>query len=265
MAKSNVIGARVGKVEGAEKVSGQALYAADVAYPGALWGKILRSPYAHARIVRIDTSKASQVTGVRAVVTGQDAMGRYQGKSVQDTPVLCWDKVRFMGDRVAAVAADTREVAEEAVNLIEVEYEELPAVFDPLDAMAPDAPRVHDDPACYEGASRDDSIRGMPNVANRLTWGKGDVEKGFNDADLVIEHTFRIPVHHQGYIEPQAFLIAVEEDGRIHVWSSTKGPFGTRAQLAKAIGVSPDRVQGDAVNVGGDFGGNRGAAELPIA
>ncbi len=265
MARSNAIGARVGKVEGAEKVSGQAWYAADVPYAGALWGKILRSPYAHARIVRVDTSKALKVPGVRAVVTGQDANGRYQGKSVQDTPVLCWDKVRFIGDRVAAVAADTREVAEEGVNLIEVEYEELPAVFDPLEAMAPNAPLVHDDPASYEGAAGDDSIQGMPNVANRLTWGKGDVEKGFNEADLVIEHTFRIPVHHQGYIEPQAFLVAIEEDGRIHVWASTKAPFGTRAQFARAIGVSPDRVQVDAVNVGGDFGGKSGAGDLPIA
>ena len=105
--------------------------------PGTLWGKILRSPYAHARIVRIDTSKASQVPGVKAIVTGKDEPNHYQGKSIRDIPVLCWDKVRYIGDKVAAVAAESRDAAEEALNLIEVEYAELPAVFDVLEAMKP--------------------------------------------------------------------------------------------------------------------------------
>jgi CO/xanthine dehydrogenase Mo-binding subunit len=266
MAKAqSVIGARVGRVEGVEKVNGQAQYAADVPYPGALWGKILRSPYAHARIVSIDTSKARELSGVKAVVTGKEYPDHYQGKSVRDIPALCWDKVRFIGDRVAAVAAETREEAEEAVNLIEVEYEELPAVYDPLKAMEAGAPLIHDDPSAYEGVKQETVFKDVPNVANRNTWGRGDVEKGFSESDLVIEHTFCVPIHHQGYIEPQAFLVAIEEDGQIFTWSSTKGPFGTRAQLAKTIGVSPDRIRVHAVNVGGDFGGKSGAGDLPIA
>lgn len=266
MAKAqSVIGAPVGRVEGVEKVSGRALYAADVPLPGALWGKILRSPYPHARIVRIDTSKARTVEGVRAVVTGKDVPGHYQGKSIRDLPVLCWDKARYIGDRVAAVAAETREAAEEALGLIEVEYEELPAVFDPLKAMEPGAPVLHDDPSAYDGAPQDTLVKDIPNVLNRLTWGKGDIEQGFREADLVLEHTFRVPIRHQGYIEPQAFLVALGDDGGIQAWSSTKAPFGTRNQFAKAIGVPPDRIRVNAVNVGGDFGGKSGAGDLPIA
>lgn len=266
MAKwQSVIGARVGRVEGVEKVNGQAIYAADVPLAGALWGKVLRSPYTHARIVSIDTSKARLVQGVRAVITGKERPGHYQGKAIRDIPALCWDKVRYIGDRVAAVAAETLEAAEEAVGLIEVEYEELSSVFDPLEAMEPGAPLVHEDRFSYGGASPNDSIKDIPNVVNRMTWGKGDIEKGFSEADLVIEHTFRLPLRHQGYIEPQAFLVAIDGNGDIDVWSSTKGPFTTRAQLAQAIGESASRIRVHAVTVGGDFGGKGGTGDLPIA
>jgi CO/xanthine dehydrogenase Mo-binding subunit len=156
MAKpSSIIGAGVGRVEGADKVSGQATYGADVHLPGTLWGKILRSPYPHARIKSIDTSKAWKVAGVKAIVTGKDEPEHYQGKSIRDIPVLCWDKVRFVGDKVAAVAAESRDAAEEAVNLIDVEYEQQPAVFDVLDAMKPDAPILHDNAPGYDGAPAD--------------------------------------------------------------------------------------------------------------
>ena len=266
MAKpQSIIGAPVGRVEGAEKVSGAALYAADVTMPDALWGKILRSPYPHACILRVDVSKAWSVAGVKAIVTGKDEPDHYQGKSIRDIPVLCWDKVRFIGDRVAAVAAESHDAAEEALNLIEVEYEELPAVFDPLEAMKPGAPILHDDASSYDGAPQDIMVKDTPNVCNRLTWGKGDIEKGFRESDMVIEHTFRVPIHHQGYIEPQAYLVAIEADGKIIAWSSTKGPFGTRSQFAKAIGVPPSQIRINTVNVGGDFGGKSGAGELPIA
>src|SRR4026207_265479 len=126
MAKTaSIIGAAVGRVEGADKVSGQATYGADVHFPDALWGRILRSPYPHARIKSIDTSKAWKVAGVKAIVTGKDEPEHYQGKSIRDIPVLCWDKVRFIGDRVAAVAAEDKDAAEEACSLIDVDYEEL--------------------------------------------------------------------------------------------------------------------------------------------
>ncbi len=266
MAKAqSIIGAPVGRVEGVEKVSGAALYAADVSMPNALWGKILRSPYAHARIVSIDVSKAWKVDGVKAIVTGKDEPNHYVGKSIRDIPVLCWDKVRYIGDKVAAVAAETFEAAEEALGLIEVQYEELAAVFDPLKAMEPGAPILHDDASAYEGAPKDIMVKDIPNVCNRLTWKKGDIDQGFRESDLVIEHTFRIPLRHQGYIEPQAFLVAVEEDGQVLAWSSSKSPFGTRSQMSKAIGLSPAQIRVHPVNVGGDFGGKGGPGDLPIA
>ena len=262
--RSSIIGARVGRVEGAEKVSGQAVYGADVHFPDTLWGKILRSPYPHARIVNIDTSKAWKLAGVKAIVTGKEEPNHYQGKSIRDIPVLCWDKVRFIGDRVAAVAAETREAAEEAIDLIDVRYEELPAVFDVLEAMKPGAPVLHDNAPGYDGAPADIMAPAGGNVVNKLTWGKGDVDKGFREADLVLEHTFRIPIHHQGYLEPQSFLVKVEDDGQVDAWSSTKGPFGTRAQFAKAVGIPANKIRIHAVHVGADFGGKSGAGELPI-
>ncbi len=233
----SIIGSGVARVEGADKVSGRATYGADVHFKDALWGKILRSPYPHARIKSIDVSKAEKVQGVKAIVTGKDEPEHYQGKSIRDIPVLCWDKARFIGDRIAAVAAETLDAAEEALSLIEVEYEELPAVFDVLEAMKPDAPVLHDNAPGYEGAPADIMAPAGGNVLNKLTWGKGDIDKGFREADLVLEHQFRIPIHHQGYLEPQSFLVKIENDGKVNAWASTKGPFGTRAQFAKAVGI----------------------------
>lgn len=261
---ATIIGAPVGRVEGATKVNGQAAYGADVHFPGTLWGKILRSPYAHARIVRIDTSKALQVPGVKAIVTGKEEPDHYQGKSIRDIPVLCWDKVRYIGDKVAAVAAESRDAAEEAIHLIEVQYQELPAVFDVLEAMQPGAPVLHDNAPAYDGAPADIMAPAGGNVVNKLTWGKGDIDKGFAEADIVLEHTFRIPIHHQGYLEPQSFLVRINDDGKIDAWASTKGPFGTRAQFAKAAGIPAGQIRIHAVHVGADFGGKSGAGELPI-
>jgi xanthine dehydrogenase molybdenum-binding subunit len=178
--------------------------------------------------------------------------------------VLCWDKVRYIGDKVAAIAAESREAAEEAIDLIDVEYEELPAVFDVLEAMKPGAPILHDDAPSYDGAPADIMAGAGSNVLNKLTWGKGDIEKGFAEADVVLEHTFRIPIHHQGYLEPQSFMVKINHDGSVDGWASTKSPFGTRAQFAKAAGISPGQIRIHAVHVGADFGGKSGAGELPI-
>jgi CO/xanthine dehydrogenase Mo-binding subunit len=265
MAKpSSIIGAAVGRVEGTNKVNGTAIYGADVHFADALWGKILRSPYPHARIKSIDTSKAWKIPGVKAVVTGKDEPEHYQGKSIRDIPVLCWDKVRYVGDKVAAVAAEDKDAAEEAIHLIDVEYEELPAVFDVLEAMQPGSPVLHDNAPAYDGAPADIMAPAGGNVVNRQTFGKGDVEKGFADADLVFEHTFRMPIHHQGYIEPQSFLVKIDDDGTVNAWASTKGPFGTRNQFAKAVGIAPKQIRLQAVHVGADFGGKSGAGELPV-
>ncbi|MFB3060630.1 MAG: xanthine dehydrogenase family protein molybdopterin-binding subunit, partial [Candidatus Binatia bacterium] len=265
MAKvKSVIGAPIGRVEGPEKVSGRATYAADVHLPGTLWGKLLRSPHTHARITHIDASRAREVEGVRAVITGKDIVGTFMGKFIRDIPALCWDKVRFVGDRVAAVAAETPDAAEAALERIEVQYEELPAVFDPLEAMQPNAPRLHDDVAGYDGAPKDLLVADVPNGLTRLTWGKGNIEEGFREADLILEHTFRIPIRHQGYIEPQTGMVAIDDDGRIQVWISTKSPYATRRQLAKALDVPESRICINAVDVGGDFGGKGATLEEPL-
>jgi len=168
MADHKIVGTSVPRGEGGGKVSGQTVYAADVKLPGLLWAKILRSPHPHARVRRVDVSRAEKVPGVCAIITGADVEGFLIGKQIRDMPVLCWDKVRFIGDRVAAVAAETVDAAEEAIHLIEVDYELLPAVFDPLEAMAPTAPKLHDNVADYDGAPKKLLAADLHNGLTRL-------------------------------------------------------------------------------------------------
>ena len=264
MAEYKSVGTSVPRAEAGGKVSGQTIYAADVKLPGLLWAKILRSPHPHARIVRVDTSKAEKVPGVKAIVTGADVRGLYIGKQIRDLPVLCWDKVRFIGDRVAAVAAETVDAAEEAIGLIDVDYEILPAVFDPLAAMAVGAPQLHDNVAEYDGAPKNILADDLRNGLTRLAWKKGDIEQGLRDADLVFEHTFHVPARHQGYLEPHAATVAIEPDGRVQVWAGVKNPFGVRSQLSKCLGLPEERIRMNVVNVGGEFGGKGDGVDLPI-
>lgn len=264
MADSKVVGAAVPRAEGSGKVSGQTVYAADVKLSGLLSAKILRSPHPHARILSVDTSRAAKVPGVRAIITGADVKGHLIGKQICDLPVLCWDKVRFVGDRIAAVAAETVDAAEEAVHLIDVDYEVLAAVFDPLEATAPGAPLIHENVAEYEGAPKKILATDLRNGLTRLAWKKGDVEQGFRDADLIFEHTFHVPARHQGYLEPHAATVAIEPDGRVQVWASVKNPFGVRSQLSKCLRLPEERIRMNAVNVGGEFGGKGDGVDLPI-
>ena len=199
------------------------------------------------------------------MITGEDARGFYQGKVLRDLPVLCWDKVRYIGDRVAAVAAETPEAAEEALLLIEVDYEELPAVFDPMEAMLPGAPLIHDDVAAYEGAPLHVLAPDIHNGQTRLSWTKGDLVQGFAEADIVLEHSFSVPSRHQGYIEPFASVIAIDDDGRIQAWCSSKAPFRARRQLAEAVGLDEERIRVNVTSIGGDFGGKGDTRDLPIA
>ena len=265
MGEFNVVGLAIPRTEGSEKVSGRTVYTADISLPGTLWGKILRSPHPHARIRNIDVSAANRVPGVKAIITGRDIPHCYIGKQIRDMPVLCWDVVRFVGDRVAAIAAETRDAAEEAMELIRIEYEELPAVFDPIAAMEPDAPLLHANVAGYDGAPADKIALDVHNGLTRLSWRKGDVEQGFRDSDLVAEHTFTIPARHQGYLEPHAALVNLDADGKIQVWISAKNPFGVRSQMAKALGVPENRIRVNIANVGGEFGGKGDGVDLPIA
>jgi CO/xanthine dehydrogenase Mo-binding subunit len=265
MSEFKVVGSPVPRSEGNEKVSGRTIYAADVNLPDVLWAKILRSPYPHARIRHIDTSNARHVPGVKAIITGADVKGCFIGKMIRDMPVLCWDVVRFVGDRVAAVAADSLDAAEEAVSRIDVDYEELPAVFDPLEAMQPDAPVLHSDVSGYDGGPRDKLAPDIHNGLTRLAWRKGDVDKGFREAKHLFEHTFRVPARHQGYLEPHASVVSIEPYGKVQVWTSAKNPFGVRTQFAKSIGITEESIRINVVNVGGEFGGKGDAIDLPVA
>ena len=178
------IGQPVGRAEGPEKVSGTALYPADISLPGILVGKCLRSPYPYARIKSIDATAARRVPGVHAVLTGFDIPDLLVGRMLRDMPILARDVVRFVGQKVAAVAAEDADSAEEALSLIEVDYEELTPVLDPIAAMQPDAPTLHPNFMSYSG--RAERPREHPNVVDHNFWEKGDVEEGFAASRLCV-------------------------------------------------------------------------------
>ena len=199
----NTVGKPIGRVEGPTKVTGAATYSADIRLPAMIWGKALRSPWPHARIVRIDTSAAERLPGVLAVLTARDLPDLLIGRRVYDMPVLAKDRVRFIGEKVAVVAAEDPDVAEEALGTIEVDYEELPAVFDAQEAMQADAPLLHPQYRLYPHAPAK-YFSDLPNVHSHVTWQLGNVEQGFAAATQIFEHTFTTHYVHQGYIEPHA-------------------------------------------------------------
>lgn len=244
-------------VEGRLKVTGQASYTADQSLPDMLWAKFLTSPLSHARLVSLDVSVAKQVPGVHAVLTGEDVRGAYLGRRLLDCPVLAWERVRFIGDRVAAVAAETPEAADEALRLIEVDYEELPAVFEPQDALREDAPILH--PAASTYAFLGGKRLPVPhaNVQGHSMIQKGDRtrEEAFAGATRVFEHTFTTRRHHHGYIEPHATLVWIDEEDVVHIAASNKAPFVLRDQIAATLGLPPTRIVVENAFVGGDFGG----------
>lgn len=243
------------RVEGRLKVSGAATYTADITRPGMLWAAFTTSPYPHARIVSIDTRAAQAVPGVHAVLTGAEIGPRRFGRRLFDWPVLAYEKVRFVGEYVAAVAAETREAAEEAARSIEVEYEELPAVFDLEAALRPDAPVLHEDPDAYR-FDGNRSPRTHPNQQGGrvLSKGQADLEPLFASAYRVYEHVFTTARHHPGYIEPHATLVWIEGE-TVHVQSPCKSPFRLRDQLAEVSGLRREQFVVEASYIGGDFGG----------
>ena len=263
------IGQSVVRGEGPDKVTGKSIYAADVTLPGMLWGKALRSPFPHARIVSIDTTAARAVPGVHAVITAADLPGSLVGRRLRDMPVLARDVVRFVGEKVAAIAADTQEAVEEALLLIDVEYEELPAVFDAHEAMEPEAPTLHPDMSGYEGLPQPESD--VNNVFAHITWGQGDVEQGFAEADLLFEHTFNAQLMHQAYIEPHACVVSAEpahpelvEGPAVQVWVNNKDPYALREQLAAVWGMDEERIVLHPCSIGGDFGGKGSFMDVPL-
>ena len=258
----SVVGTSVTRDEGPDKVSGGAKYPADVVVPGTLSGKILRSPFPHARIVSIDTSKARAFPGVHAVLTGTDLPDRPVGRLLRDCPVLARDRVRFVGEKVVAVAADTAEAAEEALLLIDVEYEEIEAVFDSSEAMEDSAPSLHSDKANYIGLPIPASE--INNVLAENHWSKGDVDQGLGESDLIFEHTFNAQLMHQAYIEPHACIVSVDGSGKVEIWANNKGPFMLRDQLAAAAGIPKDQITLYPCNIGGDFGGKGSFMDVPL-
>jgi carbon-monoxide dehydrogenase large subunit len=258
-----VVGKPVTRQEGPDKVSGTFLYAADVALPGMLWGKVLRSPFPHARIVHIDATRALALAGVRAVITGTDTAGMRVGRMVRDVPLLAEDTVRYVGEKVAAVAAVDPDTAEEALTRIDVEYEPLPAIFDPLAAMQPGAPLVHEGAPIFASASG--PIQPHGNILNHATWSAGDLAQGFRESDRIFEHTFTTTWVHQGYMEPYACVVALDAAGRIQVWANNKVPYTLRKQLADALGVAEAQIVVHPCGIGGDFGGKSPAMNVPLA
>jgi putative selenate reductase molybdopterin-binding subunit len=264
-----VVGQSLPRLDGLLKVTGQAQYVGDVRLPGMLVGKILRSPHAHARLVKVDISRAEKLPGVKAIMTGRDVANvRY---AFVDTPrysadehPLAVDKVRYIGDEIAAVAAVDEETAEEALSLIDVEYEILPAVFDPEKAMQPNAPVIHD--ADYEGASvweewgaqrtpTSTARYGYNNISGQTTVEIGDVARGFALADHIRTDRFETQVTAHGALEPHCAVAHYEPSGKLNVWLSSMSVFYKRYILAKALGLATSQVHVHSVYVGGAFGG----------
>lgn len=246
MREFSVIGKRIPRVDGVVKVTGEARYAGDMSLARMLYGKILRSPYPHARIMNIDTDKAKRLSGVKGVITGQDTLGvKYITFQLlwrlADDSILAMDKVRFIGDEVAAVAAIDEDIAEEALDLITVEYEELPAVFDPEEALKEDAPQIHDHAKGNVGLSRLVEF--------------GDLDRAFKECDYIREDRFVTSAVIHGFMEPHACVAGFDPAGRLTIWTSTQSPYAVQTLLAKTLGMREGDIRVIRPHVGGGFGG----------
>lgn len=269
-----IVGRPEPKVDAVKLVQGKPAFAADLEMRGMLVAKVLHSEVAHGRIKRIDVSKARALPGVAAILTWQDIPRVVYSTAGQSDPIpgpldsFSLDKkVRFVGDRVAFVAAESEDIAEHALELIEVEYEQLPAVLDMRDAMKDDAPQIHDEEEYVHFADSDPS----KNLAAEIRIDIGDVEVGFGQADHIIEDTYQVPKVQQAHIEPHVVVTYWDEDDRLVIRSSTQVPFHIRRQLAPVLNIPPKRIRVIKPRIGGGFGGKQEvliedvAAHLTIA
>ncbi len=270
-----VLGTRPVRHDGADKVTGRAIYGADIQLTGLLHGAILRSPHAHARIKSVDTSKAESLPGVKAVTTSEDfpevgnkiapsgagGAGPAPLKKVQSN-ILAMDKVLYKGHAIAAVAATNIHVAQEAIGLIDVEYEVLPPVLTAPDAMGKDAPILHDDLKTIELGEQTNTVS---NISSHYQFKLGDVDKGFKKADIVIEREFDTSTVHQGYIEPHAGTALWNNDGRIQIWCSTQGSFTVRSVTALVLDLPESSIKVTPLEIGGGFGGKIPVYLDPVA
>ena len=261
------IGQRTLRPDGIDKVTGSAQYAADYAMPGMVYGKVLRSPHAHGVIKSIDTSKAGELKGVLAVMTGDDLPLLPLDEPLPNGPndirwisrgCMAQEKVLYTGHPVAAVAAISPSIAAAALKLIEVDYEVLPHVIDVDEAMAPDAPILHD-------WIETDGIDGQTNISDIITVKTGDVEQGFSEADLIVERDFKSAAVHQGYIEPQACVVSYKPDTQSLIWSSSQGQFMVRSMTAKIAGLATGDIKAIPAEIGGGFGGKTIVYLEPVA
>ncbi|MGH7113711.1 MAG: xanthine dehydrogenase family protein molybdopterin-binding subunit, partial [Stellaceae bacterium] len=266
------VGTRPIRPDGVPKVTGRAMYGADLVMAGALYGKVIRSPHAHARIRSIDTSKALKFPGVKAVVTAADFPDHkfeYVGpeRVAQNfwhitRNIMAREKALYQGHAVAAVAAASRSVAEEAAALIAIDYEVLPHVIDVDAAMAPDAPLLFED-MITRGI--EPSPTTPSNISKRIEFQIGDLEQGFAEADVIVDKEFKTAAVHQAYIEPHACAARVEADGQAEIWTATQGHFGVRAITAKLLGMHVGDVRVTPSEIGGGFGGKIPVYLEPIA
>ena len=251
----------VRRLEGPEKTTGHATFAGDMKHPGMLIGKILRSEIPHARIKRIKTDKALSVPGVAAVITAQDFPDIRTGVVIQDETVLARDKIRYIGEPVAAVAAVDAEIAQRALDLIELEVEELPAVFTFDQSIDPHAPLIHEKFKEYTSRM---PLNREGNVCIHAKVKKGDIHKAFAESDEVFEDTYKMPVVHQAPLEPRAVLAEVDQYGRLHVWCSTARSFNIRSGLAEVLGLPMSDIRVTGARIGGGFGGKGEISIEPI-
>lgn len=254
MPEYSVLGKRIPRIDALDKVTGRALFAGDVNLTGMLHGRVLRSPHAHARILRLDVSRASVLKGVAAIITAGDVPGpKTEADTPNKVPLLAGERVVFAGQPVAAVAAENPNLAEEALRLIEVVYEEMPFVTDVVEAMKPDAPLVHLH-----------AVEGPGNIAWQLKYGRGDAEAGFQASDIILENTFRTQRVHQGYLETRTAVASVDLKGNVTVWSDNQSIFMVREQVAGFLKVPFNCVKVVPVEVGGAFGGKSPQPLAPL-
>ncbi|MGQ9463859.1 MAG: xanthine dehydrogenase family protein molybdopterin-binding subunit [Candidatus Fervidibacter sp.] len=261
MGEFRVLGKGVTRTDAVDKVTGRALYTADLTLPGMIYGVFVRSPYAHARIKRIDTSKAWKVPGVVTIIT-QEQLSKDFALVVEEEVhaaqrirrLFASDKVRYHGEKVALVGAETLEAAKEAAALIEVEYEPLPAVTDPREAVKEGAPLIWEDREPVKGPNGEL----LYNIVAENHHEQGDVEQGFKESDYVFEDEFYVHRVHQTYLEPQVSIASVDEKGKITVWTSTQGIFAVRSNIARSLGIPLSQIRVIGMTIGGGFGGKYG-------
>lgn len=260
-----VIGKRTLKVDAQAKATGAARFAIDTYLPGMLWARVLRSPIPHARILSIDTARAKRLPGVKAVLTAADVPEARYGALVHDMGILARDKVRYIGEPVAAVAAADEETAEAALDLIDVEYEELPAVFDPLAALEPDAPIIHERLREYHTVFERTPKAMIGNVSYHASITQGDVDAAFASAAVVREDTFVTPKQHPAYLEPNSTVAAIDTDGRLVLYNTTQRPHVNQTIVAALLDLPMARIRVVPCSVGAGFGAKNRTLTEPLA